>query len=396
MSDVRDLSASDIADIFGTAAQAKVAPSFTGGVDDSADIFDTPPTPQPAPAAEPDKVDPPTETVDKVEEDKQDADIFDDKGTPDTDKPLEVKGLSDYYQERLKTGMFVGVESEDENGKKIQFIPQNPEEFDEVIQLQIDYKLEQAKKEMEEKWYEAKSPAWKAVSQYAEMVDDPTQLIPFLQGVKNIQSVSSLNEEDPEQAEQIVRNRMEQRGDPDAIIKDQIDALKSTDSLIKTAKQVKPIMLQEEQRALSAQVQEARVREQEYLKVVNDIRENAHKAIEQPIFGKTKLKQEEKALIYDMIAVPSEETQGYGIYSAIDKLFDNKDFETLKMIALLVGKKDSFFNYLGADIANQTANKLQKKLTIAGEMRASGKDSDVGDKPIIQRNQFNKTPRFGK
>jgi hypothetical protein len=229
------------------------------------------------------------------------------------------------------------------------------------------------------------------------MVDDPTQLIPFLQGVKNIQSVSTLNEEDPEQAEEIVRARMEQRGDPETIIKSQIDALKSTDSLIKTAQQVKPLMLQEEQRGLAQQVQEAKIREQEYLKVVNDIRENAHKAIEQPLFGKTKLRQEEKAIIYDMIAVPSEETGGYGIYSVIDKLFDTKDFELLKMITLLATKKDAFFQYLGTDIANQTATKLQKKLTVAGEMRgSSGNDSVPQDKPVIQRNQFNKTPRFGK
>lgn len=400
---VRNLTPDDIADIFGTTGQPNLTttPAFGAGLDGNVDIFN-PPTPEPVNQDQPIIDDTPTgEPVEtKVDTDtKQDADIFnqDDKSqVKDVDKPVEIKGLSDYYQDRLKNGTFVGIEAEDENGKKTQFIPQTPEEFDEVIQIQVDYKLEQARKDLEQKWYESKSPAWKAISQYAEMVDDPSQLIPFLQGVQNIQSVSSLNEEDPEHAEAIVRARMEQRGDPDSVIKSQIDALKSTDSLVKTAQQFKPIMIQEEQRALAAQVREAKEREQQYLKVVNDIRENAHKAIEQPLFGKIKLKQEEKAVVYDMIAVPSEETQGYGIYSAIDKLFDTKDFETLKMVALLVSKKDAFFNYLGTDIANQTATRLQKKLTVAGEMRSSGKDFNSEERPVVQRNQFSKTPRFGK
>lgn len=389
MSEIKNLTQDDFADIFGSGSSVvNTNPTFTGGSDDNADLF----------TKSTEKVDPVKTTDEEVveEEKKEDVDLFDDKSPKIEDNTLKITGLSDYYQDRIKNGVFVSIEAEDETGNKTPFIPQTPEEFDEVIQLQVDYKLEQAKKELETSWYESKSPAWKAVSQYADMVDDPSQLIPFLQGVKNIQSVSSMNEEDPEQAEAIVRARMEQRGDPEEIIKSQIDALKSTDALIKTAQQVKPLMVQEEQRNLSRQVQEAKAREQEYLKIVTDIRENAHKAIEQPLFGKTKLKQEEKAIIYDLIAVPSEQTQGYGIYSVIDNLFDTKDFETLKMIALLATKKHAFFNYLGTDIANQTASRLQKKLTVAAELKGSGGDQSVSDKPVIGRNQFSKTPRFGK
>lgn len=395
--DIRNLSATDIADIFGTSNQATHSntPNFSGtGAEANADLFNNPLSVTDTTTVS-STTDSTTETTTLAPDgDTPDADILTGAAKP---TPVEIKSLSDYYQDRLKNGTFVSIESEDEQGKKVQFIPQTPEDFDEVIQIQVDYRLDQAKKDMEKSWYEAKSPAWKAISQYAEMVDDPTQLIPFLQGVKNIQSVSTLDETNADQAEAIVRARMEQRGDPEEIIKSQIDALKSTDALLKTAQQVKPLMLQEEQRNLSLQIQEAKQQEQDYLRVINDIRENAHKSIELPIFGKTKLRQDEKALIYDMIAVPSPETQGYGIYSAIDKLFDSKDFETLKMVALLVGKKESFFQYLGADIANQTAAKLQKKLTVAGEMRgSSGRDIAPDDKPIVQRNQFSKQPRFGR
>ena len=403
MSDnIKELSPADIADIFGTSSQPKAssAPSFSGGgVENPADIFQPKQTQVPE-----EKVDIPVPAGDvpdptKIiipEADKQEADLFDPNNPKqqESDKAVEIKGLSDYYKDRMESGLFVKIDVEDDKGAKSVFIPQTPEEFDEVIQIQVDYKIDQAKKQLEQSWYESKSPAWKAISQYAEMVDDPTQLIPFLQGVKTIQSVSALNEEDPEQAEQIVRARMEQRGDPDGLIKSQIDSLKSTDNLIKTAQQIKPLMIQEEQRQLASQIKKAREEEQEYLRVVNDIRENAHKAIESPFFGNQKLKQEEKAAIYDMIAVPHEQG-GYGIYSALDKLFDTKDFDTLKMIALLASNKDAFLQYMGANIAAQTATRLQKKLTIAGEMRGSGKDFNTEERPVVQRNQFKKTPRFG-
>lgn len=332
-------------------------------------------------------------TTDETTE-KGNADILGDSSKKTT---TPLADLSNYYQERIKSGKFVAIQEEDAKGNKVDFIPKTAEEYDEVLELQINYRLDEAKRDMEKKWYDSKSPAWKAVSQYAEMVDDPTQLIPFLQGVRTIQSVSNLDENDIAGAEAIVRVRLGQRGDPEEIVNSQIDALKTTDKLIATAKQYKPIILQQEQQELGRKVKEEQAQQQEYIKLVTDIRENALKAIENPIFGKTKLKQEEKAAIYDLIAEPSEETQGYGVYTAIDKLFDTKDFETLKEIALLLSKKDAFYNYLGTAAANHTAASLEKKLRVAGDThRSSGNDFDEEDRrPTVTRNQFNKKPNFG-
>jgi len=306
--------------------------------------------------------------------------------------------LSSYYQERIKNGKFIAVDEIDKDGNKVSFIPKTAEEYDEVLELQINYRLDEAKKQMESAWYNSKSPAWKAVSQYAEMVDDPSQVIPFLQGVKTIQSVANLDENTPEGAEAIVRTRMEQKGEPEEIVTSQIDALKTTDKLVATAKQYKPLIIQQEQQYLGQMIQAEQEQQKQYIQLVTDIRENALQAIEKPIFGKTKLRQDEKAAIYDLIAEPSEETQGYGVYTAIDNLFEKKDFETLKEIALLLAKKDAFYNYLGTSVANQTAASLEKKLRLAGDThKASGNDFDEEERrPSVQRNQFNKKPSFGR
>lgn len=355
------------------------------------------PTPAPSTGAAPTGAEPAAAAPDT--EPQADADIL---GTGGEAAPAQPQGttlsdLQSYYQDRIKSGKFVAIEDQDKDGKPIPFVPKTAEEYDEVLELQIQYRMDQAKKDLQQSWYSSKSPAWKAVSQYAELVDDPSQLIPFLQGVRTVTSVANMDENDPEGAEAIVRTRLAQKGDTEEIIAQQVDALKTTDKLISTAKLYKPVILQQEQQQLQHDFREKQMQEREYIQVVTDIRENALRSIEAPLFGKTKLKQDEKAAIYDLIAEPAEETQGYGIYNVIDQLFDTKDFEKLKEVALLLSNRDAFMNYLGINVANATAASLERKLRLAGESRStSGNDFHEDQQPKVSRNQFKSKPTFGR
>jgi len=312
--------------------------------------------------------------------------------------PTPLSDLSTYYQDRIKSGKFVAIEDTDAAGKTIPFIPKTAEEYDEVLELQINYRLDQAKKDLQTKWYESKSPAWKVVGQFAELVDDPAQMIPFIQGVKTIQTVANLDENNIDGAEQIVRTRLTQKGDPEEIISQQIEALKTTDKLLATAKTYKPIMIQQEQINLKNMEKQELAREQQYFQMVSEIRDSALKSIEAPVFGKTKLKQEEKAAVYDLIGEPNEEQGGYGIYTVIDQLFDKKDFKKLTMLALLAANEEAFFQYLGTNVANQTAASLERKLRLAGESRSSsGNDfNEENRQPSVSRTQFKNKPTFGR
>lgn len=321
-------------------------------------------------------------------------------GVPTVEKPAgsPISDLSTYYQDRIKSGKFVAIEDTDKDGKPIAFIPKTAEEYDEVLELQINYRLDEAKKDLEKKWFTSKSPAWQTVSKYAELLDDPTQMIPFLQGVRTFTSVANMDENAVEGAEQIVRTRLAQKGDTEEIIAQQIDALKTTDKLVATAKLYKPVILQQEQAQLQAELRSKQEQERQYMQLITDIRDNALKSIESPVFGKTKLKNEEKAAIYDLIAEPAEDTQGYGIYNVIDSLFDKRDFEKLKEVALLLSNRDAFMNYLGITVANATAAGLERKLRLAGETRkASGNDfHEENEQARVQRNQFKSKPNFGR
>lgn len=311
----------------------------------------------------------------------------------------QLTDLSSYYQDRIKSGKFVEIIQDDEKGNPVPFIPKTAEEYDEILELQINHRIDQVKKDIEKSWYESKSPAWKAVSHYADMVDDPTQLLPFLQGVRTYQSVAGMDENDPEGAEQIIRTRLAQNGDPDEVIDSSIESLKTTDKLLSTAKTYKPIILQQEQATILRMNKEAEDRKKAYEADSLRVRAEVLKTIEKPIFGKTKLNKEEKEAIYDLIGEPIEEINGYGIFLAIDKLFDAKDYDTLREIAFLVAKKDSFYQYLGNNVANQTAASLERKLRVAGESRStSGNDFDEEQqqRQSVRRDQFRTKPTFGR
>lgn len=382
-------------------AGAKLSANFSAASGtQNTDILSTPPkadTPTP-PATPPPKTDKETDT--DIKDIDKDVDILGDgvpAGTPQT--ATTIADLSSYYQDRIKNGKFVQINVEDDKGNLVPFIPKTAEDYDEVLEMQVDYKLNNLRKEVEEKWFETKSPAWRAISQYAELVDDPTELIPFLQGVRTMQSVANLDENQPDGAEQIVRTRLSQRGDPEKVINQQIEALKTTDTLVATAKEYKPLILEQERQELARITRTEQEEKRKYLELIEDIRKNAVSAIEQPLFGKIKPKQEEKAVIYDLIGYPQEETGGYGIYTAIDNLFDKKDFETLKLVALLIGKKDAFFNYLGTNIANQTHASLERKLRVAAESHSSssnGMNADPDRPAVTKTNYGTRKPNFGR
>lgn len=395
---VQNFDPNALADLFPDLGAKPTVPSPTkvtfGGEGVEPDILGT--TLHPAPAAATPPVDPATPPADpNTPAATVEADILGEgKQTPVV--PTQISDLESYYADRVKNGKFVPINVADDNGNEVPFIPKTAEEYDEVLELQIEHRVQKARKELESSWFESKSPAWKVVSKYAELTQDPADLIPVIQGVQTLQLVGDLDENNLEGAETIVRTRFQQRGDPEELIKSQIDSLKSTDNLIAAAKQFKPIIVQQEQQALNRAFKQREQQEREARAIAYEIQQKAVEELEKPIFGKIKLKSEEKAAIYDLIAEPTDD-QGYGIYTAIDELFDKRDFQTLRELALFLSKKDAFYNYLGINIAEKTAASLQSKLRVAGESRSTSGNDYNEEKITIQKNQYKSNkPSFGR
>lgn len=403
--EINNLQEDKFVDIFGDDALPAVTPgqsaNFGRKEDEGLNIFDTPgskPEEKPeegtTPAAEAT-----TPAEDTTPPEDKEVDIIgtgDGAGKPGRKPKYGFEDAVGYFEDRFKNGKFVQVTTTNEKGEEVNFVPKTPEEFDEVIDIQVNYRLDQEKKNLEKSWYGSKSPVWQAVARYAEMVDNPSDIIPFLQGVKTIQSVASVNEEEIDGAEKIVRTRMEQKGDSDDIIDEQIELLKTTDKLISTAKKYKPLIINEEKTYLAQMNRDAEQEELQRRTMFNTIRTKSIEAIEAPIFGKQKLKNEEKAAIFDLIGEPDEASRGYKIYTAIDDLFANGDFDTLKKIALLASNPAAFVNYLTIDAKNSTAAQLQTKLRVSTEGRQASASQEPDERERVQRNQYSKTPRFGR
>lgn len=326
-----------------------------------------------------------------------DADILgqgqtEEKPTEETDdkkpgrKPkYDFSDMSGYFSDRFKNNKLIPIVGDDDVPIELK----TPEDFDLVIEENIKYQVQQKAKELETSWYETKSPAWKAVAQYADLVSDPSELLPFLQGVNTIQSVAAVDETTIEGAEQIVRYQKQVAGVPNDVIEEEIEALKSTDKLVSSASKIKPALIAREERNLAQMQEQARQDEINYWTMVQNYEKKARQVIDSPLFGKVKLPNEEKAEIYDMIAVPNEKSEGYGIYTEIDKLYETADFETLREVALLLKRKDKYLKYASQQEVGKVGQDLQRKLRLATEPKGSSGDMDdvsTDDvKPVIRQ-----------
>ena len=302
-----------------------------------------------------------------------------------------------YFESRIKSGKFVPIEEEDAEGNKVTFVPKTAEEFDEVIELQLNYQLEQKQAEIEEKWLSTKTPAWKAVAKYADLVNNPSELIQFIQGVETIQTVAQIDEDTNDGAEAIVRTRLARRGEGEEMINEQIEMLKTTDKLIGTAQKYKPILVQEEQVQLGQLMEEKERERSHYLNTISQIRDNTIKTLNAPFFGSQSLTQEEKATVYDLIGAPSQESKGFPIYDKIDQLFGEGNYEMLAKLALFISKPERFVTYVTAQELDKSAGVIQKKLRVAGELKGTTYvEPQEPVKQTIKRQQYNTTPRFGR
>ena len=310
----------------------------------------------------------------------------------------DFSDLTGYYKNRVEAGTFAPIKVEDENGNEVDFLPTTPEEMDDAIDMQVDHRFQEAIKDVDNKWYESKPAAWQFVAKYAENLQDPTQLIPFLTGVQQLQTVANIDETQIEGAEQIVRMQLGKTIQDNDLLDMQIEALKTTNKILDTAAKFKPAMVQAEQQNLVKMQQAEQQRIQEWRNTVIDVRNNAIQAIEAPVFGKEKLKQEEKAAVYELIAVPDEQAQGYSIFNKIDELFEKKDFAKLTKIALLLTNEESYNKYISTGVADATSEKLQRKLRISTESKAGGKDTqNVNPAPVTTSKPAYKIgARFGR
>lgn len=289
-----------------------------------------------------------------------------------TQKALDLKA---YFDIRIKEGKFLPLE----DGKM-----ESPEDFDTLIEANFSHKIEEIKDDVAKSWYQTQSPAWQFIAANAEKFTNPRDLIPILQGVDNIDTITGLDPNNADQAEKIVRIALTKRNESPEIIEEQIVMYKETDKLAKIAAQYQPVLINEENKAIAEIAKRKDAEDLANMQMIQKIHENAVATLETPFLGKHKLKVEEKRAIYQLIAEPNEQEGGYKIFSEIDKLYENNDFETLREVALLLNNKKAHRHYLGVTIATENSEGIMRKLKTTSTGSTS-QDAEVPDQPRVQR-----------
>lgn len=259
-----------------------------------------------------------------------------------------------------------------------------------LLDANLTHRIEAQQKEIYEGVFQSMTPAMQMVAQYASQVTHPSELLPLLQTTSNAERFASLDPENIAHQEIIVRERMRMNGDSDAIIDQEITDLKDRNKMAEKAKAYKPVLQQFYERQTQQLLHEKQREEQEMIQQVQLNDQHIRKILDAPDMGGIKLKNNHKAAVYEMLAIPREEYGGgVGIYHIIDQLFQEGKFDRLAKIALLVadekGFDEAYITKLRMQNADDTIRKLNTSNKAAGPTVTDDQQDQDNDQPKLRR-----------
>jgi hypothetical protein len=314
----------------------------------------------------------------------EDKSIFEDKNKVD---PKDFNSVKSIFEELIKNNQLLPLEDE-----KLE----TPEDIQALINANVIHQVEEFKSNENNSWYASKSPAWRIVAEFSEKVQHPSELLPFIQSVQTIEVVSDLNAKEEEDAEKIVRMALVSRNESQDIIDETISTYKDNGKLSILAEKYQPALIQQEKNKMESLSKQKEQDEIDNYQMIKQIHEDAIKVLETPFMGKHKMKKEEKAAIYNLIAAPDENSGGYRIFSEIDNLYETKNFEKLRMIGLLLTDDVAYNTYIGMNAVGASAERMMRKVKTTSTGNTT---SEIVDPSSMRTNNLqrpsNKESGFG-
>ena len=382
--EVSNISQSDFESMFGGSSAAQETTQGSGFSSFENDSIFKPQTTEETPTEEVVKT--PAELAAEEAQALLDTEENKDKNEDSLFTPEEAKAsafdLKSYFDAKIKDGSFLPLE----DGKM-----DSPEDVDALIELNFANKIEAIQDDVARNWYETKSEAWKYIAANAERFDNPADLIPLLTGVSNIETISTLDPTDEAQAETIIRLALSTRNESPDVIEEQIAMYKETNKLTSMAGKYQPLLVKEENNKLVEIQRQKDATDAANEQMIKTIHQNAINVLETPFLGKHKMTNEEKAIVYDLIAEPTERSGGYKIFTEIDALYENNDFDTLREIALVLKAKKAHRHYLGVTIGAENAENTIRRLKTTN----TGSTSTDEEIPVQQKAPRAATPQAG-
>ena len=260
----------------------------------------------------------------------------------------------------------IGWEGED--GKFV--IPKTFDELKQLIDENKKHEVEQNKKQ----WESDLSPQVKSIMDYAKA--GGKDVTPLLEAWATVESISQLNPNDINDAEELVRYDLELKGHSEDDIEEQVDLLRAANKLQAKAANLKPRLEEYEVQRIQSIEQEQRQRTEMLQAKRVEYQTNMSKAIDSAFTDKhlsNGLKQSIFEPVYESAFKPGMRVTGF--QRALEELqLDPSKNKHFAEVALLASDRDKFFEIYGNQIKKEVTADTVKKLKFAKSTNQTAED----------------------
>jgi len=268
----------------------------------------------------------------------------------------------------------IGWEGED--GKFV--IPKTFDELKDLIDQNKKYEVEENKKKWETETVDGLSPQVKSIMEYAKA--GGKDVTPLLESWATVESISQLDPNNINDAEELVRYDLESKGLDEDDIEEQVDFFKSTNKLFSKAHSIKPKLEQQEVEKIAHMHEMQMHRSQELQAKRVEYQTNMSKAIEKTFTDSSVSKNIKHSIfepVYESSFRPGLKITGFQ-KSLEDLQLDPTKNEHFAELALLASDRDKFFEVYGSKIKREVTADTVKKLKFSKNNNASMEDEADG------------------
>lgn len=264
----------------------------------------------------------------------------------------------------------IGWEGED--GKFI--VPKTFDELKDLINENKKYEVEESKKKWETETLSDLSPQVKSIMEYAKA--GGKDVTPILEAWATVESISSMDPRNIDDAEELVRYDLEAKGLDDDDIEEQIDLLRSSNKLINKAASIKPKLEEQEIARIQHMEEQQRQRTAQLLDNKKKYQQSMSKAIDETFSDKSlsnTIKHSVFEPVYESAFRPGMRVTGFQRSLEEIQLDPNRN-QHFAEVALLVSDRDKFFEVYGNKIKRDVTADTVKKLKFAKNTNQTAED----------------------
>lgn len=251
------------------------------------------------------------------------------------------------------------------NEKNEVILPTTRQELLELMDENLDTINENSYQAVANQFYETKSPVWQQLLKYSETAKSLDEVAPLFSAMQEMETFQNLNIDDVNHQEYIVKQYGLLNGLDEETIDNDIVDLKERGKLQDRATKLKPGL----DRWNEQKVQQELIKKQQEEQKKQYLLQNHYNNVVENVMNKkeisgVKMKDEHRQYIASTL-VPDENLGGLPIYTIIDNLLQQGDFDTLARIALLGSNPKIHDHYFNTKNSNEVAANLQRTLRTA-------------------------------